>query len=101
MTEYDNTLILYDRNGEIEFQVVDRISYNGEKYLVLWDEGQAEIAVVVERNGDYETVDDPTYRKTLLQSAEIMKDKMDVEYKQLNLRASKLKESIDTEFLPL
>lgn len=45
--------------------------------------------------------DNPTYRETLLQSAKIMKDKMDVEYKQLNLRASKLKENIDTEFLTL
>lgn len=45
--------------------------------------------------------ENPTYRETLLQSAKIMKDKMDVEYNQLNLRASKLKENIDTEFLPL
>jgi len=59
MAEYDNTLILYDEDGEeIEFQIVDRIPYNGEEYLVLWDEESDEMAVVVERDGDYETVDD-------------------------------------------
>ena len=43
MAEYDNTLILYD---------------NGEEYLVLWDEESDEMAVVVERDGDYEVVGD-------------------------------------------
>ena len=45
--------------------------------------------------------ENPTYRETLLQSAKIMKDKMDVEYRQLNLRAYKLKDNIDVEFLTL
>lgn len=45
--------------------------------------------------------ENPTYRETMLQSAKIMKDKMDMEYSQLSLRASKLKENIDTEFLTL
>lgn len=50
MAEYDNTLIPYSEDGdEIEFQIVDRIPYNGEEYLVLWDEESDEMAVVVER----------------------------------------------------
>lgn len=45
--------------------------------------------------------ENPVYRETLLQSARIMKDKMDVEYEQLNLRACKIKKNIDIESLTL
>lgn len=59
MADYDNTITLYDEDGnEIEFEIVDRIEYKGEEYLVLWEEETDEMAVVVERDGDYETVDD-------------------------------------------
>ncbi|MFR2580087.1 MAG: ATP-binding protein [Mediterraneibacter gnavus] len=40
-----------------------------------------------------------TYRSTLLTSAKIMKEKMDVEYDQLRRRGEKLKENIDKEYL--
>lgn len=40
-----------------------------------------------------------TYRSTLLVSAKIMKEKMDVEYDQLRRRGEKLKENIDKEYL--
>ena len=43
--------------------------------------------------------DNQTYRSTLLTSAKIMKEKMDVEYDQLRRRGEKLKESIDKEYL--
>lgn len=45
--------------------------------------------------------DNPTYRGTLLQSARIMKDKMNTEYRQLGERALKFKKNIDKEFLAL
>ena len=51
MDEYDNTLILYDEDGaKIEFQIVDRISYNGEEYLVLLDEENDEMAIVCKKS---------------------------------------------------
>ena len=43
--------------------------------------------------------DNQTYRSTLLTSAKIMKEKMDVEYDQLRGRGEKLKENIDKEYL--
>lgn len=43
----------------------------------------------------------PIYQKSLQKSAQIMAEKMDVEYRQLFLKAKKLKENIDREFLLL
>lgn len=36
MSEFDNTVILYDENGEeYEFEIVDYIPYRGKTYDVL------------------------------------------------------------------
>lgn len=59
MADYDNTIILYDEDGnEVEFEVVHYAQYKGETYLVLWSEDSDAMPIVVERNGDYEVVDD-------------------------------------------
>lgn len=37
MSEFDNTVILYDENGnEIEFEIVHFCGYKGQTYYVLW-----------------------------------------------------------------
>lgn len=39
MSEFDNTVILYDEDGEeYEFEIVDHILYKGKTYDVLWCE---------------------------------------------------------------
>lgn len=59
MSDFDNTIVLYDEDGdEIEFDIVHRVPYKGETYLVLWADETDDMAVVVERNGGYEVVDD-------------------------------------------
>lgn len=59
MENYDNTIFLYNEDGEeIEFSIVDRIEYKGDEYLVLWDAYNNDVAVVVDKNGKYEVVDD-------------------------------------------
>ncbi len=45
--------------------------------------------------------ENPIYRRNLLRSADIMRDKIDVEYELLNLRADKLKGNIHDELLIL
>ena len=59
MADYDNTITLYDEDGnEVKFEVVHYAQYKGETYLVLWSEDSDAMPIVVERNGDYEVVDD-------------------------------------------
>ena len=50
MYELDNIIVLNDENGnKIDFEFLDLIEYNGEKYVVLlpWDESKDGEGVVV------------------------------------------------------
>ncbi len=59
MADYDNTVVLYDEDGEeIEFEILHSVTYEGVEYLVLWSEDTDDMVVVYESNGDYEIVDD-------------------------------------------
>lgn len=60
--EFDNTITLYDEDGnEIEFDIIEQMSYQGKEYFLLWgeDEEDEDVFVVVTKiNGEYEIVTD-------------------------------------------
>lgn len=59
MSEFDNTVILYDEDGEeYEFEIVDRIPYKGKTYDVLWCEDDDSMDVSTQNGDDYETIHD-------------------------------------------
>lgn len=61
MSEFDNTVVLYDEDGnEIEFEIVHFCEYKGETYYVLWgeDDDDEDIFLVTKKDadGDHEVV---------------------------------------------
>ena len=63
MSEFDNTVVLYDEDGnEIEFEIVHFCEYKGETYYVLWgeDDDEGDIFIVTNKNteGKHEVVHD-------------------------------------------
>lgn len=63
MSEFDNTVVLYDEDGnEIEFEIVHFCEYRGETYYVLWgeDDDDEDIFLVTKKDadGDHEVVYD-------------------------------------------
>lgn len=60
MSEMDNIVVLYDEDGEeYEFEIVDRVSYKGKNYDVLWCEDDDSMVVATNSVDGYETVHDP------------------------------------------
>lgn len=59
MDELDNIVVLYDEDGEeYEFEIVDRVSYKGKTYDVLWCEDDDSMVVATKGADGYETVHD-------------------------------------------
>lgn len=60
MELFDNTIILYDKDGnEVEFEFLHECKYQGKTYYVAWSEETDDKVVVTENSeGDYEIVDD-------------------------------------------
>lgn len=60
--EFDNTITLYDEDGnEIEFDIIEQMSYQGKEYFLLWGEDDEEedvYVVVTKTNGEYVVVTD-------------------------------------------
>ena len=60
--EFDNTITLYDEDGnEIEFDIIEQMSFQGKEYFLLWGEDDEEedvYVVVTETNGEYVVVTD-------------------------------------------
>ena len=73
MSEFDNTVILCDEDGnEIEFEIVHFCEYKGETYYVLWgeDEGYEDIFLVTksDADGSHEVVHDGKVIEYVLES---------------------------------
>lgn len=59
MDEFDNVVVLYDEDGEKhEFEIVDRVTYKGKTYDVLWCENDDSMVVATKGADGYETVHD-------------------------------------------
>lgn len=82
MSEFDNTVILYDEDGEeYEFEIVDRIPYKGKTYDVLWCEDDDSMVVATKNGDDYETIHDEDVleyvKKAFSQSLDDLMDEAD------------------------
>lgn len=79
MNELDNSVVLYDENGdEYEFEIVDRVPYKGKIYDVLWCEDDDSMVVATKNGNDYETVHDTEILNYVKQAfSQSMDDLMD------------------------